>query len=325
MALATRVHGEWAFADGELVRMSQVAVSPTAHGLHYGTGAFEGIRAYWDEGARSYRVVKLTAHLTRLARSCSVLGIELPFEPAVLADACCELLRRNEHGGDAYLRPVAFKNALMPGTPMGLRLSGVSSRLIITSVAMPSYTPASGYRCMVSSWRKPAADCLPPGVKATGGYLPAALAADEAHAAGCDDALMCNPAGQVAEATTANVFMVTPEGGLVTPPASAGILLGCTRAAVIELLGRELGLTVTERDIAPAELFDAAEVFLTGTAQEVVAVVAVDGAAVGGGAPGPVASAARDLYAAAVAGRMARYAPWLTVVSCARATAGQPG
>jgi branched-chain amino acid aminotransferase len=253
-------------------------------------------------------------HYERLAASARLLRLDLRRTPEELCDITVDLLRRNDHRGDTYIRPLAYKVSLEPGTPFGVRLRGVSSTLTISTMPMGAYVAREGIRCGVSTWRRLPSVCLPARAKVTGGYANNALAKEEVEAAGFDDALMLDTQGHVAEATTANVF-VFANGVLSTPPASADILPGVTRATILEVASKELGLPTSERPILPTELRSAQEVFLTGTGVEVAPVIEVDGHQVGTGAAGQTATKLRALYEAIVRGRMPQFAHWLTAFS----------
>jgi branched-chain amino acid aminotransferase len=304
----------WTFHNGEIIRTEDLRLTASTQALNYGTGVFEGIRAYWNpEEARGYGF-RLREHYKRLTDSARLLRIDLGHTVDELCGITIDLLRRNAHRGDTYIRPLAYKLALEPGTRFGVGLRGVSSALTISTLPMGSYIAREGIRCGVSGWRRIPAQCLPARAKITGGYANNALALDDVQTAGFDDAIMLDVCGSVTEATTANVFVVS-DGELVTPPRSADLLPGITRAAVIEIAARELGIAVIERAVSRAELYSAEEVFLTGTGLEIAPVIDIDGRAVATGSVGPTTSAIRDLYQAIVRGIHPRYDSWLTSIS----------
>jgi branched-chain amino acid aminotransferase len=302
-----------AFHNGEFVRVADIALGPGLQGLHYGTGVFEGIRAYWDPVAERSHILKAREHYARMHRSARLLHIDLGYTADQLVKITAELIRRNDHREDIYIRPLAYKVALEPGTRFGVRLRGVSDGLTILTLPMGNYTPPGGIRCVVTSWRR-VPDCsLPSKAKATGGYLGNALAVDQAEAAGCDDAIFLNQRGDVAEASTANLFVVR-DGTVATPGLDSDILDGITRAAVIEMVATELGVAVAERPVARSELYSADELFLTGTGCQIAAVVEVDGRRIGAGRPGPWVNRIRNSYDQAARGMSVRYRHWLTTV-----------
>ncbi|MFF1453612.1 branched-chain amino acid transaminase [Streptomyces sp. NPDC058274] len=304
----------YAFHNGEFVEAAAVRLPLSTQALHYGTGVFEGIRAYAQEGPAKLAVFRLREHLERLERSAGTLRIQLPLSTEELTEVVLDLLRRNNSGGDTYIRPLAYKLALEPGTPFGVRLSGVSAQFTVTTVRMGSYVPSEGLRCKVSTVRRVPSVSVPSGAKITGTYANNALAVEEAHAEGCDDALMLGLDGNLTEASTSNVFVVGRDGSVATPPVTADILPGITRATAIELFEREFGTAVEERPVAAAELAEAEEVFTTGTGVEICPVTSIDHRKVGTGRAGAVTSKLRDVYDEVVRGRRPDYASWLTPV-----------
>jgi branched-chain amino acid aminotransferase len=304
---------EWIFHDGDYIRAREFGLGCGTQALQYGTGVFEGIRSY-ASGAGGASLFRAREHFTRMIRSARFLHIDISQSADELVDASPELLRRNGHAADAYVRPLAYKLALEPGTPFGVRLRGVSSALTITSLPMGSYVAKDGIRCMVSSWRKIPGSSLPATAKVTGAYVSNAIASDEATSAGFDDAIFVNQAGHVAEATTANVFLVH-DGGVSTPGLDSDILAGITRSSVLGLLERDLGIRAAERTIARSELYTADEIFLTGTGCEIVPVVEVDGRRVGDGTRGQVTTAVTQAYEQVVRGRDKRSHDWLTRIA----------
>lgn len=313
LANPARRLGVWALRDGDLVLADDIRLAPTTQALNYGTAVFEGIRAYQTVAGDDHFVFRLRDHYERLERSAAVLRMSLPLPVADLCDLTLELLRRNAHDGDVYIRPLVAKMALEPGTPFGVRLRGVSSSLFVTTVAMGSYVPPQGLRVAVSSWRRTPDSCLPSRAKIVGGYANAAVAVDEAHAAGLDDAILLDVQGRVAEAGTANVFLVL-DGVLVTPPASADILPGFTRDTVLQIARNDLGLAAVERELARSELYAATEIFLAGTGVEIAPVVEVDDHRVSTAA-GPVTAEIRDRYQRIVRGESEGYRTWLSTTS----------
>ncbi|MFI6055130.1 aminotransferase class IV [Streptomyces violascens] len=292
--------GPWAYDRGEFVAATAPRLPLSTQGLHYGTAVFEGIRAYRSE--HGLQLFRAREHYERLLRGCRILRITgIPSTAQELIDITVELLRRNAHEGDVYVRPVAHKLSLLPGTPPGVSLAGVSDALSLTTFGYPTSSGAAEVRCALSAWRRPSSDALPVQAKTAGGYVTSALACDEARAAGYDDAILLDRWGNVAEASTANVFVVR-DGVLVTPPASGDLLPGITRDTVITLC-RETGTTVLERTLSPADLYTADEVFLTSTGKGVASVVELSGRAIGSGTTGPVAARVAALYHTATTAR----------------------
>ncbi|WP_214103850.1 branched-chain amino acid transaminase [Acrocarpospora catenulata] len=303
----------WAYHEGRFVPLADARVPVTTQALQYGTGVFEGIRAYRqpDGGLALFRA---DDHYRRLLDSCAMLRIEVGLTVEELCAITAELLgRAGPDGGDVYVRPLAYKLRLLPGTPPGVQLRGVSDAFSINAFEMGSYTDKQGIRCALSAWRRPPEDVLPVRAKITGGYVNNALALDDARASGYADAILLNTRGQVAEATTANVLAVR-QGTLVTPPASAGILAGITRDTVLTLAS-DLGVPAEVRELTRDDLFTAEEVFLAGTGAEIVPVIELAGRAIGSGRPGPVTTSLAAAYTDVVRGRNPRHAAWLRPVA----------
>src|ERR687883_1738270 len=248
---------QWCYHGGGFVKMGDIRLSPATNALNYGTGVFEGIRAYWNERRGTLQVLKLREHYERFEKSSRMLRIELPHTVDELCDITLEILKRNAPREDTYIRPLAYKAV----ESVGVNLRG-ESELSIFTVPMGNYVELTGLRVCVSSWRRTADNAIPARAKCTGSYVNTALAVDEAHMSGYDDAIFLTQDGQVSEASAANIFLVR-KGELITPPVTADILEGITRDAVMELAGKELGIPVVEREIGRTELYAADEVFLS--------------------------------------------------------------
>lgn len=267
------------YVDGEFYPKSEAKVSVYDHGLLYGDGVFEGIRAYGGI------VFRLDEHIDRLYDSARSIKLEIPLEREALIDALLETLRRNGLK-DAYIRLVITRG--MGDLGVDPRKCRTATIVIITEYAEPSFAARAreaGISVIVSSYRRDTVDATTHEIKSLN-YLNCVLAKQEATEYGADDAIMLDRRGFVSEATTTNLFIVTDEE-IVTPPPLAGILHGVTRKRVIEL-ARELGFQCEEHDLTPFELVNAEEVFLTGTLAEIVPVVRVRGVVVGEGKPGPI-------------------------------------
>jgi branched-chain amino acid aminotransferase len=307
---------EWCYHGGEFVRLGDVRLSPATHALNYGTGVFEGIRAYWNEDRGTLQVLKMREHYERFERSCRMLRIDMPPSVDELCDITLEILGRNSPRQDTYIRPLAYKAA----ESVGVNLRG-ESQLSIFTVPMGNYVELTGLKVCVSSWRRTPDTAIPARGKLTGSYINTALAVDEAQRAGFDDAIFLTQDGHVSEASAANIFLVR-KGSIVTPPVTADILEGIARDCVMELAERELGLPVVERDVDRTELYAADEVFLSGTGFQIAPVVEVDGRPVGTGEVGPVAAKLQEMYFKAARGEWDEYADWTVAVEVAERTAG---
>ena len=303
----TQVEKIW--MDGELVDWQDAQVHVLSHALHYGSGVFEGIRAY--ETSRGPAVWHLDEHLRRLFRSAKLYHMEIPFSLEALTDATKEVIRANGLNA-CYIRPVVMRGL----GELGVNPLNSPVNVFIAVWPWGAYLGEEaleqGVRIKISSWRRNAQNSLPAAAKATGQYINSVLAKVESLKAGYDEAIMLNDAGLVSEGSGMNLFSVT-NGVLYTPPISSGILEGITRNTVIELLTVE-GFEVVQADLARGSLYTADEVFLTGTAAEVTPVREIDGRTVGAGEPGPVTRKAQDLFSDLVAAKIPEYRHWLTFV-----------
>jgi branched-chain amino acid aminotransferase len=298
------------YFNGRLQPLRFATVSVATHCLHYGTGCFEGIRAYWSPEDEELYVLKLREHVDRLFRSCAVLRIALPLSPAEICDVILSVARKNSYRADVYIRPIAFKSS----RTIKLTLSALEDSFAVFAFPFGHYAHRDGgLQMCLSAWRRIDDTAIPTRAKVAGSYVNAALASDDAHLDGYDEALLLSANGTLSEASSANVFLVR-SGELITPPLSENILEGITREAVIELARRELGLQVHERAIGRTEVYLADEVFLTGTGVQVEPVTSVDRRLIGSGEPGPITTRLASLYAAAVRRKIPAYASWCTPV-----------
>ncbi|TMB92051.1 MAG: branched-chain amino acid transaminase [Chloroflexi bacterium] len=299
----------WVYFNGDIVRYADAKVGLLTHALNYGTGIFEGIRAYWNERKEQLFVMRMPEHYERMQVNARTMLMKL--EPSIdeLCAVSLELLRRNAYREDAYLRPLLFKAAEV----IGVRLHDVPESLGIVTTPMGDYVGTEGIRCMISSWRRIDDNMAPVRAKATGLYVNAALAKSEALQAGFDEAIMLGHDGHVSEGSGENIFVVR-RGQLLTPPPSDNILEGITRATIIHLAREELGLEVQQRSIDRTELYMSDEIFMCGTGAQVAPVIEVDRRRIGDGEPGPMSLRLKDLYLDLARGDSAKYAEWLTPV-----------
>ncbi|MEM6160963.1 branched-chain amino acid transaminase [Erwinia sp. P6884] len=306
-------HHRWSYLNGEFIE-SDLAVLPiTTQAFNYGTAVFEGIRGYTHDSDGEVNIFRLDDHINRLCQSASLLLInDLP-EHQVLKKLIVSLLARNKTRNDCYIRPIAYKHHLLPGSGFGVKLSGVSSGLSVNSLNMSSYIKEGGIACTISGWRRVADNSIPARAKITGSYVNSALAMEAAQRGGYDDAIMLNGHGYVAEATTSNVFMVK-NGKLITPPTTAHILEGITRDTVITLATNYLDLKVEARDILPSELLTADECFLTGTGVEISPVSQIDHHKLNSMDTHSISMTIKGLYEQSVRGELNVFNHWLTPV-----------
>ena len=295
--------------DGELVPWDEAKIHVLSHGLHYGTGVFEGIRAY--ETPKGPAVFRHHEHMERLVRSARAYKIPFDLTAEELVKAAKEVLSANELN-EAYIRPIVF---LGLGS-IGLNPAGASVHTAIAAWRWGAYLGEegmrNGIRVTVSSWRRIDSSALIPDAKGTGAYLNSILARTEAERAGYDEAIMLTASGFVSEGSGENVFVIR-NGVVTTRPVSDGILDGITRDTVIQIM-RDSGIEVVETSIARSDLYHADELFLVGTAAEVTPVREVDDRLVGDGTPGPVTKMVQSTYLKAVRGELASYDHWLDYV-----------
>ena len=290
--------------NGELVDWGDAKVHVGAHGLHYGSGVFEGIRCYETDAGPA--VFRLTDHLERFHQSARLLHMELPHPVDELRRACHELIGENGLS-ECYLRPIAFYGygelGVHPGTnPVDVVIMSWPWGTYLGEDAL-----AKGIRAKVSSWKRVGPNTIPHVAKATGIYLNSMLAVMEATRAGYEEAILLTDDGYVADGSGENIFVVKDEV-ISTPDLSGSILPGITRQAVMEI-AQTLGYAVHERQLIRSDLYVADEVFMCGTAAEVTPVRSVDDHEVG--APGPVTKAIQDVFFEVVRGRDDRFSRWL--------------
>src|SRR5688572_11477706 len=290
--------------DGALVDWDDARIHVLTHSLHYGSGCFEGIRAYPTSDGPA--VFRLTDHMRRLHQSAHLFLMDLPYSVAELVDATKETIRVNEIDS-CYIRPIAF----LGYGEMGLNPLPCQVQVSIAVWPWGTYLGdegvKNGVRMKISTWRRMDPNVNPVAAKGTGIYVNSSLAKVEALKAGYDEAIMLNTQGEVAEATGENVFVVT-NGVLRTPPLSSGALEGITRHSIMTI-ARDLGYEVREEPLLRTDLYLADEAFLTGTAAELVPIREVDDREIG--PPGEMTRKLQETYFAVIHGEVEKYADWL--------------
>ena len=304
----TEVEKIW--MDGKLVDWRDATVHVLSHALHYGSGVFEGIRAY--ETSRGAAVWHLDEHFRRLERSAKLYHMDLPYPHEVLVEATKDVIRANGLHA-CYIRPLAFRGY----GEMGVNPLNAPVNVTIAVWPWGAYLGEDaleqGVRIKISSWRRNSQNALPAGAKASGQYINSVLAKVESLKAGYDEAIMLNEAGTITDGSGENVFVVR-DGILITPPTSAGCLDGITRNTVITL-ARDLGYTVKEENLVRTDLYNAQECFFSGTAAELTPIREVDDRVVGEGHRGPVTKELQGAFFAATKGENPKYPDWLTYVN----------
>ena len=300
----------WVFHDGAVCRYGDAHLGLLTHALHYGTGCFEGIRAYWSARQHRLNVFRLAEHFDRMRRNAKVLHLQLPLSTDELCAITVDLLRRNAFTVDVYVRPLVYKAT----EEIGIRFHNLRDGFMIVTVPFGAYMDTtSGIRCQISSWRRMDDNVGPARTKSTGIYVNSALAKTEAFLNGYDEAIVLNQNGNVSEGSAENLFLVR-DGVLITPPITENIVEGITRRTLMTLAHDQLGIDVVERDVDRTELYVADEVLLCGTGAEVSPVIEIDHRSVADGQVGPITKQLQQLYFAACKGEDDSYAQWLTPV-----------
>ncbi len=295
--------------NGDFVAWEDAKVHVLTHGLHYGTGVFEGVRCY--DGDLGPAVFRLGEHLERLMRSAELYYMPVPYSLEQLREATHGVVARNGLR-ECYIRPIVFRGY----GQMGLNPLDAPVDVAIGAWEWGAYLgeegKRNGIRAKVSSWRRISPDSLIPHSKASGQYLNSVLAKVESLKAGYDEAILLDDHGHVCEGTGENVYAVR-EGEITTPGQHNSILDGITRRSIIQIAS-DLGYAVSERNISRAELYLADEVFMSGTAAEVVPVREIDDHRIGSGQPGEITRVLQAAFEDTIRGRSERYREWLDVV-----------
>lgn len=296
----------YAYFRGDIVPYSDAKVGVATHALNYGTGAFGGVRGYWNPEEKQLFVFRPLDHFRRLLDSSRLLACDIQRSPEDLREIALNLLRAEGYREDCYLRPLVYKADEI----IGVRLHDLTDEITMFAVPFGRYVERDeGAHVTFSSWRRVDDNAIPARGKITGAYVNSALIKTDAVRAGFDEALVLTQEGHVSEGSAENLFMYR-WGELVTPPITENILEGITRRTIMTLARDELGVKVVERPIDRTEVYLADELFMTGTAAQVTAITRVDHRDIGGGTMGPITSQLRALYDDVVRGRLAKYRHW---------------
>jgi branched-chain amino acid aminotransferase len=302
---------EYAFFKGKIVPIEEAKVSVRTCSLQYGTSVFEGIRGYWNANEQKMFIFKLREHYQRLMRNCKILYITLPYSLDELCRLTLELLKKEKYTQDVYIRPFAYYSDLR----ISPNLVDKETDFLIYTLPLGEYLELNrGLRVCVSSWLKPSDSALPARAKISGCYVSSALQKTDAVKSGFDEAIVLTPDGHVSEGSAMNLFMVR-RGEVITPPVTADILEGITRATLIELFREELKIEVVIRPIDRSELYIADELFFCGTGAQIAAIGSVDHRIIGSGGVGKITKEIQELYFKIVKGDFPKYKKWLTEVS----------
>jgi branched-chain amino acid aminotransferase len=295
-----------AYFEGRIVPFEQATVSVMNHTLHYGTGAFAGIRGYWNEEEEQLFVFRPLDHFKRLMNSARLLSFDLDYTPEQLLNILLELLNIEGWRTNTYIRPLIYvKDSLI-----GVRLHDLHYDLTIFSLPFGSYVDnEEGTHATFSSWRRVDDNMIPARGKLIGSYVNSAFIKTDAQRAGFDEALVLNQDGHIAEGSAENFFMIR-DGVVYTPPITSNILEGITRRTLMHLFREELGLEVVEREIDRTEVYLADEALFCGTGVQIAAITFIDHRPIGTGRMGPTTRDLRDLYFNVVTGRVPKYRHW---------------
>jgi branched-chain amino acid aminotransferase len=297
---------KFVWLDGEIVAWEKATVHVFTHALHYGTGVFEGIRAY--SVGNELLVFRLKDHIKRMTESAKIYNFNLPYNEEEIHDAVLDLIEKNDFHSSLYIRPIAFKGV------GGINLDARTTPTSVSIIAFPyeKYFDKPGLDICVSTWRRIGEPAVPSMAKACGHYINAVLARTEAAEAGFDEALFLDANGNVSEGTGENIFLIK-DGLISTPTLASDILDGITRQTVISLI-HDLEIPLTERSIRRAELYTCDEAFFTGTAAEVTPILKIDRKPVANGKPGQKTVRLREEYERVVTGTNEKYRTYLTNV-----------
>ncbi|MCL4389597.1 branched-chain amino acid transaminase [Candidatus Marsarchaeota archaeon] len=294
--------------DGKIINYKDAKVPILTHSLQYGSGIFEGLRAYRTE--KGTAIFRLDDHMKRFMQSAKIYSMGVNYTEKELRKAVVEVVRANKLES-CYIRPFIFYNT----TNIGVGAFGGATSVFIAALPFGAYYGAGkekGIRCKISSWRRINSSILPVEAKASGNYINSIIANNEAKSSGFDETILLSIEGHVAEGAAENMFLVR-SSSLITPDASADILMGVTRDSIIKI-AQSIGLIVQERETHKEELYSADEVFFCGTAAEITPVVNIDGISIGNGRPGPITKLLSDKYTEVVMGKNKEFEDWLTYV-----------
>ena len=294
------------FFEGKIVPFEEAKVSVATHAFNYGTAVFGGIRGYWNDEKKKLYIFRPYDHYRRLLNSGRMMNMQIPFDEESLIQLTLDLVRTEGWETDIYIRPLIYKADL----GIGVRLHDLRDELTVFSMPFQQYVKNdTNAHVTISSWRRLDDNMIPARGKISGAYANSALIKTDAQRAGFDEALVLNQNGHISEGSAMNVFMVR-DGAVFTPPVTDNILEGITRRTAMELVRNELGLEVAERPIDRTELYVCDELFMTGSAAEIVAITKVDYRPIGTGVMGPVTSKLREIFNGVIRAKNPKYSHW---------------
>ena len=301
---------EYVFLNGKYVEADKAMIPVRTHAFLYGTGVFEGIRAYYNEEDKQLYIFRMKEHYERMLRSGKIMFMNSPYTIDEYMEQTKTLLKKNGYKQDVYIRPTLYKSAIKVGPGL---YDNEDSYCLFTTPFGAYYDATAGLNVCVSSWRRTSDNAIPPRAKVTGAYANAALIKTDAHNFGFDDAIVLSENGQVTEGSAMNLMFVQ-RGKLITTPSTDDILVGVTRNTVIEL-AKDLGIEVVERPVDRTELYIMDEMFVCGTGAQITPIASVDKRPIGkDGKLGEVTAQLQKLYFDVVKGKVAKYKHWCTPV-----------
>lgn len=304
----------YAFFKGKIVPIDEAKVSVMTHALNYGTGAFGGVRAYWNAEDEDLYIFRPLDHFRRVLNSARLLMMDLPYTPESMLDILLQLLRKEGYREDVYIRPLVYKSSNV----IGVRLHDLEDDFTMFAQPFGSYIEdEEGSRVTFSAWRRVDDNAIPARGKISGAYANSAFIKTDAILNGFDEALVLNENGHISEGSAENFFIVR-DGVALTPPINANILEGITRRTILQLLVEEMHMPVVEREIDRTEVYLADEAFFCGTGVQVVAIAEIDHRPIGKGKMGPVVQQLRSLYFDLVRGKVSQYRDWNVPVYCTK-------
>lgn len=300
---------EYAFLDGEYIESDKATIPVRTHAFLYGTGVFEGIRAYYNKDEDQMYAFRMKEHYERMLRSAKVMWMESPYTVEEYCQITKDLLNKNGYRQNAYIRPTLYKSSIKVGPSLD---NNKDSFLLFTTPLNDYYDASKGLKVCVSNWRRNSDNAIPPSVKVTGAYANASLIKTDALFAGFDDAIVLNDAGQVTEGSAMNLCFVQ-NGKIVTTNTTDDILVGVTRNTVLEM-AKYLGIPTVERAVDRSEVYVFDEVFCCGTGAQIMPITSIDHRTIGDGSTGEITRKIQELYYDIVQGKVEEFKHWCTPI-----------
>lgn len=300
---------EYVFLDGEYIESDKATIPVRTHAFLYGTGVFEGIRAYYNKDEDQMYAFRMKEHYERMLRSAKVMWMESPYTVEEYCQITKDLLNKNGYRQNAYIRPTLYKSSIKVGPSLD---NNKDSFLLFTTPLNDYYDASKGLNVCVSNWRRNSDNAIPPSVKVTGAYANASLIKTDALFAGFDDAIVLNDAGQVTEGSAMNLCFVQ-NGKIVTTNTTDDILVGVTRNTVLEM-AKYLGIPTVERAVDRSEVYVFDEVFCCGTGAQIMPITSIDHRIIGDGSTGEITRKIQELYYDIVQGKVEEFKHWCTPI-----------